>query len=379
MRIGISALQLSNLNSGIGQYIYCLISALLKQNTFQNHEYLIYFSKKSTPQEWKGHPKIITKEIPFAKEQALIRNFFELFFYGSILEREKLSLVWFPDTKVPLLFSPKIPFVVTVHDLAIIRLPYTYQTSRVIYWRKLFEYAIKKAKYVIAISNSTKKDLVNLMGINPEKIKVIYNGVADNFKVIVDKELLVTVRKKYRLPEQYLLFVGLFSPRKNIAGLFKAFAILKEKYAVPHKLLMVGEKGWKYKSDLALVDSLGIAKEVIFTGYVRNDELPAIYNMASVFIFPSLYEGFGLPLLESMACGTPVVTSNVSAMPEVVGNAGILVEPNNPLGIAEAVYRLVSDEQLVKKLTSLGLQRVRSFTWENAAREMISIFQESNK
>jgi glycosyltransferase involved in cell wall biosynthesis len=217
------------------------------------------------------------------------------------------------------------------------------------------------------------------MGINSEKIKVIYNGVADNFKIITDEELLVRVRKKYRLPEQYLLFVGLFSPRKNIAGLLKAFAILKKKYAIPHKLLMVGEKGWKYKSDLALVDSLGIAEEVIFTGYVKNEELPAIYTMASAFVFPSLYEGFGLPLLESMACGTPVVTSNISAMPEVVGDAGILVEPNEPLGIAEAVYRLISDKQLAKELTSLGFQRVHCFTWEKAAREMITLFQEIKK
>ncbi|KFD41296.1 hypothetical protein DK28_0210530 [Peptococcaceae bacterium SCADC1_2_3] len=377
MRIGISALQLSNMNSGIGQYIYCLVSALLKQNNFQDHECLIYFSKKSTPQEWQGHPKIITREIPFTKEQALLRNIFELFLYGNILEREKLSLAWFPDTKAPLQLSPKIPFVVTVHDLAIIRLPHTYQTSRVIYWRKLFKHAVKRAIYIIAISQSTKKDLVNLMGINSEKIKVIYNGVADNFKIITDEELLVRVRKKYRLPEQYLLFVGLFSPRKNIAGLLKAFAILKKKYAIPHKLLMVGEKGWKYKSDLALVDSLGIAEEVIFTGYVKNEELPAIYTMASAFVFPSLYEGFGLPILEAMACGTPVVTSNISAMPEVVGDAGILVEPNDPLGIAEAIYRLISDKQLAKELTSLGFQRVHCFTWEKAAREMITLFQES--
>ncbi len=372
LRIGVNALQLTARNSGVGQYIYQMVSSMLSISTDQ---FNIYLSRGNTRSEWLGAHGAKINEIPFRKEQVIFRNLYELLYYGVALRKEGLTHFWSPDTKIPLL-APNIPTIITSHDLAIFREPETYQYSRVFYWRKLFKHAIQRSSIVVAISNTTRNDLIELMDVSPSKIKVIYNGVDPRFKTIKDSNLLEQVKNKYSLPSNFLLFVGLFSPRKNIAGILKAFAILKKKFNIPHYLVMVGEKGWRYQSDLELVNSLGLGNVVVFPGYIEHEDLPAVYNAAEIFVFPSLYEGFGLPVLEAMACGTPVVTSNVSALPEVVGEAGIMVNPYDYEEIANGVYKLLSDKKLSSGLVKAGLERARYFTWENAAREMLSLFRE---
>ncbi|MCG9966624.1 glycosyltransferase family 4 protein [Pelotomaculum terephthalicicum JT] len=373
MRIGINALQLTARNSGIGQYIYNMISSLISLNI---NEYYLYLSRGNARPEWLGQRGVDIKEIPFCKEQVILRNLYELFYLGQDLSRDDLSVYWSPDTKIPLLIPKNIPFVVTVHDLAIIKEPETYKYSRVVYWRRLFQHAIQKSSYVVAISQTTRNDLIELMDVSPEKIKVVYNGVSAQFKPVENTNILMRVAKKYCLPEKFLLFVGLFSPRKNIAGILRAFSILKNEYQIPHRLVMVGEKGWRYRADLELVQSFGLEKQVFFPGFVEDEDLPAVYNLADVFVFPSLYEGFGLPVLEAMACGIPVVTSNISALPEVVGKAGILVNPHEPEEIATGIHRLISNKKLSSELAKAGLKRSRHFLWENAARELLKVFRE---
>jgi len=373
LRIGINALQLTARNSGIGQYIYNMISSLISLNI---NEYYLYLSRGNARPEWLGQRGVDIKEIPFCKEQVILRNLYELFYLGQDLSRDDLSVYWSPDTKIPLLIPKNIPFVVTVHDLAIIKEPETYKYSRVVYWRRLFQHAIQKSSYVVAISQTTRNDLIELMDVSPEKIKVVYNGVSAQFKPVENTNILMRVAKKYCLPEKFLLFVGLFSPRKNIAGILRAFSILKNEYQIPHRLVMVGEKGWRYRADLELVQSFGLEKQVFFPGFVEDEDLPAVYNLADVFVFPSLYEGFGLPVLEAMACGIPVVTSNISALPEVVGKAGILVNPHEPEEIATGIHRLISNKKLSSELAKAGLKRSRHFLWENAARELLKVFRE---
>jgi glycosyltransferase involved in cell wall biosynthesis len=228
----------------------------------------------------------------------------------------------------------------------------------------------------VAISQTTKNDLIELMNIPPEKIRVIYDGVSPSFRLIDDQVHLARVASKYSLPNQFLLFVGLFGPRKNIAGILQAYAILKKKHHASHHLVMVGERGWRYRTDLELVQRLGLENDVVFPGFVEDEDLPAVYNLADVFIFPSLYEGFGLPVLEAMACGTPVVTSNLSALPEVVGTSGVLVDPRDPEEIALGVHRLLSNSKLASSLVKAGLERSSHFTWENAAEQLMAVFQE---
>jgi glycosyltransferase involved in cell wall biosynthesis len=373
VRIGVNALQLTARNSGVGQYIYQMVSSLLSSGTDQ---FQIYSSNGMAPAEWSSRRNVDIKEIPFRKEQLILRNLYELFFFGAALGRDKLSLFWSPDTKLPIFLPSDIPYVVTVHDLAILREPETYKLSRVVYWRKLFKHAIQRSALVVADSNATRDDLMELMDVPPEKIRVIYCGVSPRFRLIDDQDYLARVARKYSLPKQFLLFVGLFSPRKNIAGILQAYAILKKKHQVSHHLVMVGERGWRYRADLELVQRLGLESDVVFPGFVEDEDLPAVYNLADVFIFPSLYEGFGLPVLEAMACGTPVVTSDLSALPEVVGDAGVLIDPRDPEEIASGVYRLLSNSKLASGLARAGLERSSHFTWTNAARELMAVFQE---
>jgi glycosyltransferase involved in cell wall biosynthesis len=373
VRIGVNALQLRTRNSGVGQYVYQMVSSLLSSGTDQ---FQIYLSHGMTPVEWSSGQSTVIKEIPFRKEQFIFRNLYELFFFGSALGRDNLSLFWSPDTKLPLFLPSNIPYVVTVHDLAIFREPETYELSRAIYWRKLFKHAIRSSACIVAISQTTKNDLIELMNIPPEKIRVIYDGVSPSFRLIDDQVHLARVASKYSLPNQFLLFVGLFGPRKNIAGILQAYAILKKKHHASHHLVMVGERGWRYRTDLELVQRLGLENDVVFPGFVEDEDLPAVYNLADVFIFPSLYEGFGLPVLEAMACGTPVVTSNLSALPEVVGTSGVLVDPRDPEEIALGVHRLLSNSKLASSLVKAGLERSSHFTWENAAEQLMAVFQE---
>jgi glycosyltransferase involved in cell wall biosynthesis len=373
VRIGVNALQLTARNSGVGQYIYQMLFSLLASGTDQ---FQIYSSHGVAPVEWSSRRNVDLKEIPFRKEQLILRNLYELFFFGAAFSRDNLSLFWSPDTKLPLFLPSNIPYVVTVHDLAIFREPETYKVSRVVYWRKLFKHAVQSSACIVAISQTTKNDLMELMRIPPEKIRVIYNGVNPRFRPLDDRDYLARVARQYRLPKQFLLFVGLFSPRKNIAGILQAYAILKKKHQIIHQLVMVGERGWLYRADLELVQRLGLESDVVFPGFVEDEDLPAVYNLADVFIFPSLYEGFGLPVLEAMACGTPVVTSDLSALPEVVGDAGVLIDPRNPEEIASGVYRLLSNSKLASGLARAGLERSSHFTWTNAARELMAVFQE---
>lgn len=317
-------------------------------------------------------------EIPFNKQQTLPRNLYELFILGTDLRKYDLSAYWSPDTKIPLLLSKTTPFVVTVHDLAIFKKPDTYQQSRAMYWRKLFRLAVERSACTIAISQQTKNDIVELMNVSPDKIRVIYNGVESRFQPIADINYLAQIANKYRLPDKFLLFVGTFSPRKNISGILRSFSVLKKRFRLPHRLVMVGEKGWLYRSDLEFVNSLGLEQDVIFPGYVADEDLPGVYNLADVLLFPSLYEGFGLPVLEAMACGTPVVTSNMSALPEVAGPAGLLVDPYDQEEIASGAYRLLSDKALSSELIRAGLDWSKNFSWDKTAREMLTVFQMAN-
>ena len=373
MRVGISALQLARANSGIGQYIYNLISRLL---LIDEGDFYIYTSRGNARQEWKHLNGVVIREFEFKKHQVARRNLFELFTFGRVLERDRLSVFWAPDAKIPLIMPCKLPIIVTVHDLAIFKEANTYQKSRVIYWRKLFRRAVGTASRIVAISNTTKQDLVDIMGVNPEKIVVVYNGVDERYRVSCYSQSLDDIRRKYLLPPKYLLFVGIISPRKNLSTLLKSLALLKTKYRMQHKLVIVGEKGWLYRDVFRLVSTLGLEQSVIFTGFIDDVDLPAVYRMADVFVYPSLYEGFGLPVVEAMASGVPVVTSARSALPEVAGDAALLVDPRDAVQIGDAVYRVLTDPSLRQRLISKGLSRSREFSWEDAAQKLHKLFTE---
>ncbi len=267
--------------------------------------------------------------------------------------------------------------VLTIHDLAFMLFPGYYLKSSLGKLVREVPRCARQATLIIAVSQSTKEGVVNLLGISPQKIRVVPMAVASRFKVVEDEALKESIRRRYGLPPRFFLFVGLLNPRKNGERLIRAYHRLRSKMALPHKLVFVGGKGWLYRNVLAQVEELGLEKEVIFTGYVADEDLPLIYNVAEALVYPSVYEGFGLPILEAMACGAPVITSNVSSAPEVAGGAALLVDPYNVEQLAEVMYKVASQADLRAYLTRRGLKRARDFSWEKTALKTLAVYEEA--
>lgn len=226
---------------------------------------------------------------------------------------------------------------------------------------------------MITVSESAKRNISETLSIPEHKIKVIYLGVADNFKPLDKKLAAELLDRKYGIAP-FILHISAYQPKKNVEGIIKAFAIAKRKYKIPHKLVIGGKQP---KSLKKLSNKLGVGKDVIFVGFIAEDELPLFYSAADAFIFPSLHESFGMPILEAMACGTPVITSNVFSMPEIAGKAAILVNPYNHKEIADAIYKVVGDEKLRRKLAKLGIERAKQFTWKKCAKEHLNVYMEA--
>jgi glycosyltransferase involved in cell wall biosynthesis len=249
------------------------------------------------------------------------------------------------------------------------------------YWKNwlslktLMRVSARKALKIIAISENTKKDIMDCFGIEDEKIRVIYLGVDRQFSPQPDPNE-ADVLSKYNLPSGYILNVGTLEPRKNLLRLINAYKMVASTREPVPKLVIVGWQGWRNEDLGKLVRESGLADQVVLVGYVPDDDLPTLYRNATVFVYPSLYEGFGLPPLEAMACGTPVITSNVSSIPEVVGDAGILIDPYNTTEIARAIASVLNNEELRESLRTSGLVRSRLFNWDKTARETLKLYQE---
>jgi glycosyltransferase involved in cell wall biosynthesis len=226
---------------------------------------------------------------------------------------------------------------------------------------------------IISISHHTKYDMLKHFKIPEDKIKVIHLAANECYKPLKEDEIY-KINEKYSLNHPYILYVGGLEPKKNIPTLLKAFYKLK-KHDVNHKLVITGEKRWNYKSIFETIDKLNLQKEVIFTGYIPDEDLPALYNAADLFVYPSLYEGFGLPPLEAMACGTPVITSNTSSLPEVVGDAGIMVNPYDIDELTNKMYKVLTNEGLTEELSKKGLERAKLFSWKKCAEETLNTYK----
>jgi len=233
----------------------------------------------------------------------------------------------------------------------------------------------KSATKVISVSQSSKRDIVRYLNIPPDKIEVIYNAVSNIFKPMNGLNLKDQLRTKFGVSGDYLLYVGNLMPHKNLKRLIYAFYRLRRKLKKDYNLVIVGEGIPHYRELRVLANDLGLKDNVIFLGFIAKKWLPILYNEAKVFVFPSQYEGFGLPPLEAMACGTPVITSNTSSLPEVVSDAGLLIDPYNVEELIEAMERCLTDDNLRAELIEKGLQRVKLFSWERTAQRTLEIYQ----
>ena len=366
MRIAIDARIAHYTGAGIGQYAIHLAQALARLDPA--NQYLLLQSRKDhRPLVAERHMQRQPLFTPshHRLEQGLLALEFPL-------RRLKIDLLHSTDF-IPPLYLRRFKSVITVHDLAFLRWPHflTEQSAR--YYSRI-DAAVERADHIIAVSESTKNDLIKLLGLTSTKITVVHEAADPLYRPLPHDEAVTSIRRKYPLPDEFILFVSTIEPRKNIETLLKAYRRLLDSYKITAGLVLAGGTGWLADQVFDTVDKLGLQPHVTFLGRVENGDLLYIYNLARCLAHPAHYEGFGLTPLEAMACGTPVVVSNVSSLPEVVGDAGLLVDPNNDEELAIALHRLLTDDALHAALRDKGLARARTFSWERAAQETLAVY-----
>ncbi len=288
------------------------------------------------------------------------------------------DLLFVPSHVLPLIHPRRS--VVTIHDLGYHYYPEAHTVFQNIYLRWSTRYNARAATRVVADSEATKRDLIHYYRIPEERIRVVYPGRDESLVPIVEPGAQARMRARYGLSDSYLLYVGTLHPRKNLVRLVQAFAIFLRSSLSPNlQLVLAGQKGWLYDEVLTQVRKLGLTERVVLTGYVPDADLPVLLSGALAFVFPSLYEGFGLPMLEAMACETPVVCSNVSSLPEVAGEAALLVDPLDTESLVNAIGQIVTDEGLRRTLVERGLRQMQYFSWGRCAREILQILEDTGR
>jgi glycosyltransferase involved in cell wall biosynthesis len=301
-------------------------------------------------------------------------------FWGmsQAIKKAEIEVFHFPShwhTQIsPFFLNSTVKKVLTVHDIIPLffqdNLPQEYK-----YWGPTLKLIKNRIDCVITDSENTKNDCIEYLRIPEEKIEVIYLAADKRYKYLNNKNKLKNELKlKYNIHDPFILYVGTVESRKNVSLLIKSFYKLK-KQKLNHKLVLIGVHGYGSAKIVELVNNLGMAKEVIFTGYVPDEDLVKFYNTADIFVYPSLYEGFGLTPLEAMACGCPIISSNISSLPEVVGNAGVLIDPHDSDTLTHEIHRLLVNNDLKSELSKKSLERARIFSWKKTAKETWEVYE----
>jgi glycosyltransferase involved in cell wall biosynthesis len=282
-----------------------------------------------------------------------------------------------PSFTLPPSFTPSL---LTVHDLSFLRYPKGAHPALLAWLTKAVPRSLERARHVLADSESTRADLVELMRVPIDRITVVGAGVEERFRPITDFETLVQLRTRYRLPDRFILSVSTLEPRKNFTGLIAAYNRLMSDAGTSTvadlHLVIAGGEGWLYEDIFAAAKTSPVHDRIHFAGYVPDEDLPALYSLATIFAFPSHYEGFGIPILEAMACGTPVVCADNSSLPEVAGDAALLVEASDTDALADAMWQLLIDTSLRERLIQRGYEQATKFTWEKAARRLLRVYRQ---
>jgi glycosyltransferase involved in cell wall biosynthesis len=350
-------------SAGVHQYIYYLLRHLGQVN--DGMHYTVLLGEGALPAD----VGLTALQSRWLTSRAPVRVLWEQFVQPWALQRIRADLVHGPAFVGPLLSS--CPVVVTIHDLSFIRFPKLFRPASRFYLAVLTRLSARRARRLIAVSAHTARESTRLLNVPPERIDVVYHGVDPAFRPLPVDEVS-SFRECRGLPERFVLFVGTLEPRKNLVRLVEAFARVRDGKV---GLVLVGGRGWLYDELFARVESLGLDDEVIFADYVMGDELPIWYNAATVVAYPSVYEGLGLPVLEAQACGTPVLTSNVSSLPEAAGDAALMVDPYDVEAMAAELDRLLADELLRHQLRECGLAHARRFSWPQTAQETACVYR----
>ena len=366
MKIGIDARKLHDF--GIGTYIRNLLRQLARLDRDSEFVILCQPGDCETIASLGGN----FRPLP---ETARNYSIAEQLRVPLALKRERVTLFHAPHYVLPPLVRCRS--VVTIHDCIHLMFPqYLPNRLALTYARTSIRLAAKRATRVLTVSESSKRDILRFVDLPPEKIDVIYNAFDERFGVEPREEDVVRVKERYQLHDEFVLYAGNVKPHKNLERLITAFHLVRQRGLDHLKLVLIGDDISKYAALRRAVHRYQLHRYVRFLGYLPEETLAVMYRLSGVFVFPSLYEGFGLPPLEAMASGTPVVTSNVSSLPEVAGNAAMLVDPYDPDALADAMLRVLTDESLRQDLRRRGLERARQFSWEQSVGRIRRIYDE---
>jgi glycosyltransferase involved in cell wall biosynthesis len=375
MHIGIDASRITVAQrTGTEHYTFELLAALAQLD--HENRYTLYCNQAPDSLPPLG-PNVSLRHIPFPRLWTHARLSAELALHAP-------DVLFVPAHVLPVgvLLRPRMRTVVTIHDMGYMRFPEAHTASQRRYLRLSTRWGARVASRMIAISNATRDDLVRYAGASPEKISVVYHGVSPRFRPIEDTHLIAATQAKYGITPPYFLYVGTIQPRKNLARLLEAFASASRDWSLEDghtiaqpQLVIAGKRGWLTGEIERQSNQLfGPGSSAVrFTGYIADQDLPALLSGALAFVFPSLYEGFGMPILEAMACGTPVLTSATSALPEIAGDAALLIDPEDTAALADGLARLMRDPALREDLRARGLARAAQFTWERCAAQTLAV------
>jgi glycosyltransferase involved in cell wall biosynthesis len=371
MRIGLNAQILSRNDAGVATYARSLIRGLAHID--RRNDYYLFGNRGKL----EGLVAENITIVPTGRQVQgrVARILWEQLVLPRKVRRRRIEVLHYPDHTASL--AGRIcPTVITIHDLSFLAHPGFFPRAMRTYKALSVRRSTAVADRVIVVSEATKRECMSLLGLAAERLRVVHNGVDPEFRPIEDRPQLETVRRQYRLPDKIILFVGTLEPRKNVVGLLHAFDRLRKRGKWRGKLVLVGGVGWLHQNIFDTIVSLGLSDLVRCAGYVPRRELPALYSQAELLVYPSFCEGFGLPVLEAMACGCPVIAANTSSFPEVVGDAGIMVDPNDIDALTGAMESVLGDEELRSGMRARGLKRAQAFSWDRCAQTTLAVYDE---
>jgi glycosyltransferase involved in cell wall biosynthesis len=371
MRIGITMLSHDFRLGGPGTYTVEMVSRLLALD--RGNEYVLMYPAFGWARQGFGQ----YRQYPHATEviaesRVPVKEHWEQLVVPRVAERHGVDVLFGPLNAIPI--RGRFKKVMAMHGVELLTSRDSVTLLRSIRWRFNLKYVLRAADRILTVSDTMTEVLARVPDLDASRVRRVYLAASPRFRVVDDAARLAEFRLKYRLEEPYLLFVGKLFPQKNASTLFRAFAQIKDR--IPHRVVVVGGVRWKYEEDLALIAELGIADRVTLVDHTQPDELALFYNLADCFVYPSLYETFGLAQIEAMGCGCPVIASTAGSIPEVAGGAALLVEARDDAALADAIHRVVTQPELRAELVRRGLARAAAFSWDKTAMETLQVMQE---
>ncbi len=380
MHVGINAQLLSYSqnyrNGGVSRYIRYLLAALEEQAG--EHEYTVFVNGQDVVDRLSAqNPRFSYLSAPWPESRPAARVAWEQLTLPGLIRQRQIDVLHSPVNVLPIWLPRQCAGVVTLHDLAFLRFPEVLTRPKRFYHRTFTVRSISRAAMVISVSESTKQDAVKLAGVPAGRVQVVHPYLDERFSRQPSLEEVAAFRRERGCADGFLLYLGTLEPRKNITTLIEAYALLREKYGRREKLALAGGKGWLYDAIFARVKELGLTEAVVFPGFVADDEQVLWYTAAAAFVYPSLYEGFGLPVVEALACGTPVVTSNVSSLPEAGMGVALMVDPRDADALAAAIYSALTDKAVQARTHQMASAVAQRFSARAMAAQTIAVYEQA--